>query len=240
MRRATAVLLALLLAGLGYLYVTPARHGAPDFAHVAKPLAGLDRGALPVLMLPKKDLDAGIGVVCCFADRRGGRTSLTVVFDDEDHPWRIVDHAYDRVRWRKFFRIMDVETFDIGAEALEFPGTYAGAQRWDVLVAEHESATVARSAFEERGGRPVVYVDTWNHMFAERNTNPELELVAFADYPVYAGSRSDCEAIFREAWDAEEAGAQGGPSLIQTSPRARPEAGSAVASPSTKAASGTQ
>ena len=67
---------------------------------------------------------------------------------------------------------------------------YAGGQRWDVLLADHLSAVVPIDALEQRDGRPVVYVNTWNHMFSQRDNNPDLELVAtVADALHYAHTR---------------------------------------------------
>ena len=200
---AAAVLVVL---GLAWLRFAPRHFPAPDFARVARPPGEAERRVpLPILMLPRKDLDNGVGVVCVFVDRRRrDRTSLTVVFHDEDHPWTLVDRAYDLFRWSHFRRVMDVETFTYRHEgdearpgAIDFDDVFAGDQRWDVLLAEHLSAVVRLDAFEQRDGRPVIYVNTWNHMFSQRDNNPGLELVTISAYPVYQGDREDCEAIFR-------------------------------------------
>lgn len=176
----------------------------PDFARSAAVFAPDAGVPLPVLQVPRLDLDRGISVAGAFVSRRSAQdVEVTILFEDEAHPIGLLDRVYRAIRWRKHHRVMDIETIHYrgGLAAIDLDDVYAGAQRFDVTVARHENGVFPRAEFELRGGRPVLYVNTWNHLFGPRPTNPDLEQVAVADYPVYAGSRADCEALFEAVYE---------------------------------------
>lgn len=189
-------------------WLSAVREGLPDFETRATRLeaAGVP---LPVLMLDAANVVAGNDLAAVFVDRsQADRTTLTLVFVDEDHPIWGLDQAYDQVRWRSLHREADVEGLEIihgsaTPAAIRFSTTYGGAQTFGVWVPRHLSETVAWEQIEtSEDGRPRVYVTTWNHMMSERDTNPDRAKVEAADYPVYAGSRADVEALFQAVWQA--------------------------------------
>lgn len=185
---ATGLLLA---AVLGLLYVGPCTYPEPDFAATANPADPAERARLPIFVTPASDRENAIAAVFVAPDGQ-----VNVVWRDEDHPWRIIDHAYDLIRWHRFGRVMDVERFDLEVDAIEFGSTYAREQTWDVFIARHYGERILLEAFEKRRGRPVLYVTTWNHMLAEGDANPGMEKVEDGDYPVYRGTRAEVEAMF--------------------------------------------
>ena len=182
---------------------------------------------LPVFRTPIQDDDCPILAV--FVEYDGGdRAALHVVTADEDHPLPLVDQLYDAHRWfglvapsRRFpfvriapaasggyRRIADIETVELvlggsggqRLEAIRFPGTYSREQGWNVLLARHHSATIPAREFDFEGARPVLHVNTWNHLFGERSTNPGARHRLVRDYPVRRGTRAELQALYDGVW----------------------------------------
>ena len=200
---------------------------SPDFA---RSCARADTGSLPfplpVFRVPTADDDCPILAV--FVDLKGSAAAeLHVVTADEDHPIPVVDQLYDAQRWfglvepartfpfvrrsrgrAGYRRIADVETFVVELDtapleppkAIRFPGTYSGNQRWGVLLARHLSATIPWEHFDLEDGRPVLHVNTWNHLFSNEGTNGCERHRLVTDYPVYLGSRGDVQRQFDTVW----------------------------------------
>src|SRR5437764_12203721 len=147
-RRALVVLLALALGVL----VAPSFCPRLDLAAVAAPAGPAEaRLPAPIFVYPRVDDERGSGVVALFWNVGHDAAEVTVVFGDEDHPSLAVDRGYKLFRWRRWRRLMDVETFDYGGLPREgpavpatilFPDVFAGDQRWDVLAARHLGAAL--------------------------------------------------------------------------------------------------
>ncbi len=200
----SVILLTVLTSG----FLTSCK-SAPNFREVAKrPPKGFTVKALPVFMIPEVDIKNGNDIVSVFIYREDSKTlSVTVVFQDEDHPSWITDRLYDIYRRFKYKRKMDVETFKLLFAdksdmisalpvSISFPGTYSESQVFFTRNVKHYSKTVTLDRFTMIGERPVIYVNTWNHLFSEKNNNLDLKLVTRKDYPVYWGSRQDVEALY--------------------------------------------
>jgi hypothetical protein len=104
------------------------------------------------------------------------RVECNIVFKDEDAP--IGDKIYDQYRKDKYGRIADIETvvayYSGGRLAqLEFPETYSGDQTFFITFPKHQSKTI------DNPGQ-TVYINTWDHLFAESDTNPALEKYTWA------------------------------------------------------------
>lgn len=213
---------------LAVLVLGPPLHcPSPDFG---RSCTRVDPAALPfplpVFRIPLVDDDCPILAV--FVTLEGpSAAELHVVTADEDHPLPIVDQLYDAQRWfglverssrfpfvRRargrggYRRVADVETVGVELDptwpgspaAIRFPGTYSGDQRWDVLLARHHSAEIPWDQFDLEDGRPVLYVNTWNHLFSNDPNNGCLDHRLVADYPVYQGSRADVQRHFDAVW----------------------------------------
>jgi len=99
------------------------------------------------------------------------RVELNIVFKDEYAP--VGDKIYEQYRKDKNGRIADIETivayYSGGHLAqLEFPDTYSGSQTFFIAVPQHQSKTLDNPS-------QTVYINTWDHLFAESDTNPALE-----------------------------------------------------------------
>jgi len=70
-----------------------------------------------------------------------------------------------------------------------------------VLAALHYTALVPGTEFETTpDGRPIIYVNTWNHMMSEVDNNPNMPKTDWADYPVYSGNSGQVQALFEAVW----------------------------------------
>ena len=180
----------------------------PNFQKTAKKIpTGFSVKALPIFILPEADIKNSIKAV--FLDNSEKNVlSITVVFADEDHPSAFTDFIYDIYRRFKYKRTEDVETFyyyyakqsDIkkgSPQKIVFPTTYSGNQPFFTKDVKHYSRTVQFSAFTLKENRPLIFINTWNHLFSENNNNRDLKLMTIETYPVFIGSRADVEKLYR-------------------------------------------
>lgn len=164
----------------------------------------------PVFSLPEDDIAAGNGIEAVWVNKTKEEGffvfEVTVVFSDEDHPAGLTDEFYDFYRRMKYHRVHDVETFrmyfDINSIVLseiDFADVYSAEQRFKQKKVQHFSETVPATAFEytNTGAHPVIYINTWNHMFSEKRNNPELKERLIADYLQLSGTRAEVEQLFR-------------------------------------------
>lgn len=184
----------------------------PDFASQARTFDPARAGVtLPIVELPSVDRTGKNGLRAVFADTsEAGKVHVHLVFADEDSPGRgkLLDRTYDAFRWFRYRRVMDVETLTFELDrtgkykAVEFHGTFSGEQTWQANPPEHKTATIPYSEFRTQNGRPVVVVNTWNHLLSNTNTNPNLAMVQASNYPVYAATRAQLKAMFERTWSS--------------------------------------
>jgi hypothetical protein len=185
-------------------------------------------GKLPIIAVPRVDLEGDNGIKQVFMAEYDGGVELTIIFDDEDRPHPLSDLIYDLIRQPLFGRSEDIESIFINgtpsgdaAESIDFPGTYADGATWQAVAPLHGHATVPIAKFESRpcweaGQCPVVWTNTWSHLFGETNANPGMDMVFYSpahaadalkslqsltalpedEYPVYHGSRADVDSKF--------------------------------------------
>ncbi|MDP6956653.1 MAG: hypothetical protein QF599_11830, partial [Planctomycetota bacterium] len=177
-----------------------------------RPLGPRAQGiVLPIFAVPVLDRRQGNELLALFVELEGPRASLTAVWTDEDIQIPLLDALYDWHRWGKWHRVADVESFSYafpsapgGGRAtpseIIFPGAYSAQQTWDVLPAEHQVAHLPAEDFLWLDGRPVIFVNTWNHLLSNENNNPHLALEFVADYPVYAGSRAEVQKLYEAVY----------------------------------------
>ena len=191
----------------------------PNFKRTGRPLAAAEqRVSLPVFAVPTVDGRQGNQLLALFVDAsKGDEVTLTAVWADEDIQAPLLDLLYDWQRWGQWHRLADVESFSYrytdftGATgspkpqpaSITFPNTYSGAQTWDVLPADHHGATLAAEEFLWLDGRPVIFVNTWNHLLSNSNNNPQLDLEFVGDYPVYSGSRAEVQALYEAVYQEQ-------------------------------------
>lgn len=208
-RKRTLAVATMMLALLALS--APRQCQSPNFKEIAQPLSKSQQAlVLPLIKLPKRDQQNGVEAL--FVDSSGlhhgkGWVTWTVVFVDEDHPIVGIDQLYDAYRW--FFawkRVADIEVIRARlsapqrVEELEFPGTYAGDQDFSGLFPQHLTKLCPRESLSFEGSRPIVSVQTWNHMFSERDRGQKAGWLTLHEVPCYSGSRQFVEKSFRELW----------------------------------------
>jgi hypothetical protein len=172
---------------------------------------------LPVIALPEQDVEHGNGVSAVAVAWYERGQEITVHFRDEDRPDKCSDMAYDCLRSPLFGRRSDIETFFLLQADGEvfFPGTASGDAAWSAAAPAHLTASIPLDQFQRDGaGRPIVYVNTWNHLFGHKNNNEHMPLVssrpaagsavAVANdgarvplYPVLSASRAEVDRQYR-------------------------------------------
>ena len=101
------------------------------------------------------------------------KVEYNIVFKDEDHPDAIANTVQDNWRELNFGWIEDIETIIIWYEgyamtAFEFPTTYSKDQQFWATHPDGYTETVHNPT-------GVIYINTWNHLFADCDTNPGME-----------------------------------------------------------------
>lgn len=174
-----------------------------------------DKGHLICLAGPAKDFDGDNQCQTVYVAEYEHGTEITFLFLDEDRPNMCQDCLYDTIRRPLFGRTCDIESIVIINDTVEFPGTYAGEQKWDCKMPEHTTQAVELSKFEkttqESGECPIIWSNTWNHLMGEKNNNTDLEITyqhpqkadcakedkSCKDFVVRVGSRTDVDARFK-------------------------------------------
>ena len=169
---------------------------------------------LPVFSLPEQLDCMKNHIEAVFVSRHDDREEISVVFSDESHPNRIIDWLYHGFRHLRYGRTKDIETFVFRyqdktniPDSIEFPGSYSDGQRWNHFFQHHYERVLSMSDFTMSAARPVLYINTWNHLFSNKNTNDDdanpPRMTTISNYPVYRGSRQDAERWFRYRHDVE-------------------------------------
>jgi hypothetical protein len=125
---------------------------------------------------------------------------MSLVFKDEDQPFFLIDAAYDLFRRFKYHRKKDIETVYLHYDTvsgllknIDFGDAYSGDQHFSKGIVKHFHAVISADRIAVEQGRPLLFINTWNHLFSERDTNPDLAKTSYRTYTCLKGSRSDAE-----------------------------------------------
>ena len=193
----------------------------PNFETEAEPLGPAEESiTIPIFRVPYADYANPLKAI--FVDvSNPNETALHLVWKDEDHPIKLFDYAYDADRWWGLFqlstsppffqldfdsdgfhRIADVETISYtSSNEIKFDSTYSGSQKFNTLIAVHHSTILNISDFEiDNNDRPIIYINTWNHMMSNIDNNPRTRKINYIDVPLYKGTRADIQTMFENIW----------------------------------------
>ena len=161
---------------------------------------------LPIIYQPEEDSKKLVAVYC-YIYPNSNSTEVTLVFNGEDHPNRVVDKIYRLFRVLRYHRIEDIETFHLKTnregklQEINFShkgiGTYADKQTYNTPNPKHYVRQILYSEFEWSDDRPHIYVNTWNHLLSENNNNPELSYTIRKNHTLRIGTREKAESDFR-------------------------------------------
>ncbi|MDF1666350.1 MAG: hypothetical protein P1V97_31665 [Planctomycetota bacterium] len=180
----------------------------PDFSAMKSPtLAEFASLQKPIFAVPVEDAENPI-IAVFFGALSQDIVEVSVVFSDEDHPLSLIDVLYDSYRWNfAWKREADVESFHLcfpkghragtSPSSISFPTTFAGVQRFDETLVTHFSAELPYDEFHKEDQRPVIYVQTWNHLYSNRSGGGVSNWKMISDYRELRGTRQDVEKLFR-------------------------------------------
>mmetsp|Transcript_57662 Transcript_57662/g.140825 ORF Transcript_57662/g.140825 Transcript_57662/m.140825 type:complete len:226 (+) Transcript_57662:168-845(+) len=147
-------------------------------------------GFLPVVATPTVDFHGNNQLTTLYVALYENGAEITLLFLDEDRPNQCEDCLYDTIRRPLFGRFSDVESIIVIGKDMVFPGTFSADQTWKTKVPSHNEATVPLDKFERHGdgSEIVIFVNTWNHLLGDSNTNPGEKMTY--QHPQLAGSSS--------------------------------------------------
>ncbi|MDV6235191.1 hypothetical protein CH379_006065 [Leptospira ellisii] len=164
------------------------------------------REELPVFVQPVSDIRDGNGLEAAYCSSRDvdreRRIELSLVFQDERHPSSWKDFLYRIYRKFRYGRNKDVETLRLQISSsgnlskVHLKNVYSGTQKFASDPVEHYDAVLGPERLKSEGKRPVLYVNTWNHMFGETDHNPELEKQTLSEYELRYGTRDDLDGFY--------------------------------------------
>lgn len=130
----------------------------------------------------------------------------SLIFYDEDYPAIITDILYDFYRTFKYKRIYDIESFQIKyvltdndkltkwiSEMVIFNKTYSDQQKFFDKKIKHFSKEISGNEFNKINDRIVIYINTWNHLFSNKDNNPLLSKIVYQDYEIINISRNQLD-----------------------------------------------
>lgn len=161
---------------------------------------------LPIFVQPASDVADGNGLEASYCSSRkmdsGKRIELSLVFQDERHPSFWKDPIYRIYRSFKYGRVKDIESLRLQflesgeLSTIHLKNVYAGDQIFASDPVEHYDAVLKPDQIVREQKRPVLYVNTWNHMFKERDSNPQLPKKTWTRYTIHSGSRDELDAFY--------------------------------------------
>ena len=150
---------------------------------------------------------------------------ISIVWFDEDFPDAFWDGVYDTQRMSSWGRIQDIETFFIcvhktvmetkwlsfiaceiywlGHGWRTIDPAYNNIDTFYYWLAQHMEGRVYEGSFQQTGEHPILWVNTWNHMMGQTDTNPTIPDTShdFWNWTIYWGNRYRTEnEIIGSTW----------------------------------------
>lgn len=155
---------------------------------------------------PETDVKSGneLLAVYCKSEMipQGSELQISLVFRDEIHPNSWKDFFYRIYRRFRYGRTYDIESFRLKLDpngkpvSLELANVYSGDQIFLQDPVEHFDKTLPSSQMKEKNSIPILYSNTWNHMFGEKDNNPDLPKQELPIAGSRFGTRSQLDDYF--------------------------------------------
>lgn len=155
---------------------------------------------------PETDVKSGneLLAVYCKSEMipQGSELQISLVFRDEIHPNSWKDFFYRIYRRLRYGRTYDIESFRLKLDpngkpvSLELANVYSGDQIFLQDPVEHFDKTLSSSQMKEKNSIPILYSNTWNHMFGEKDNNPDLPKQELPIAGTRFGTRSQLDDYF--------------------------------------------
>ncbi|PJZ66310.1 hypothetical protein EHQ27_08470 [Leptospira wolffii] len=155
---------------------------------------------------PETDVKSGneLLAVYCKSEMipQGSELQISLVFRDEIHPNSWKDFFYRIYRRFRYGRTYDIESFRLKLDpngkpvSLELANVYSGDQIFLQDPVEHFDKILSSSQMKEKNSIPILYSNTWNHMFGEKDNNPDLPKQELPIAGTRFGTRSQLDDYF--------------------------------------------
>ncbi|RHX80191.1 surface adhesion protein Lsa23 [Leptospira yasudae] len=162
---------------------------------------------IPLLIQPEHDIEDGNRLEVVYCNQRetpsGKRIELSLVFQDERHPAKWKDVLYRIYRGFKYGRNKDIESFRLQfsktgeLSTVHLKNVYSGEQRFNEDPVQHFDSVLKAEQLRKEEGKPVLFINTWNHMFSEKDQNPELAKKKLQGIELRTGSREELDAFYQ-------------------------------------------
>ncbi len=163
---------------------------------------------LPLFIQPIRDIENGNRLEIIYCSRRetpfGKRIELNLVFQDERHPSVWKDRIYRIYRSFKYGRHKDIETirlqFSKSGElsTVHLKNVYSGKQKFAEDPVYHFDSVLKSEQLMKKNQKNVLFINTWNHMFSEKDSNPELPKKQLDSVELRTGSREELDLFYSE------------------------------------------
>ncbi|PJZ31637.1 surface adhesion protein Lsa23 [Leptospira kmetyi] len=161
---------------------------------------------IPIWIQPSDDVKDGNDLEIIYCNKRetpnGKRIELSLVFRDERHPSFWKDAVYRIYRGFKYGRHKDIESLRLQfsntgeLSTVHLKNVYSGDQKFSQDPVQHFDSVLKADAFSKEEKKPILYINTWNHMFSEKDQNPELSKKKFNNVELRTGSREELDAFY--------------------------------------------
>ncbi|WP_078130533.1 surface adhesion protein Lsa23 [Leptospira alexanderi] len=163
---------------------------------------------LPLFIQPIRDIESGNRLEIIYCSRRetpsGKRIELNLVFQDERHPSVWKDRIYRIYRSFKYGRYKDIETirlqFSKSGElsTVHLKNVYSGKQKFAEDPVYHFDSVLKSEQLMRENQKTILFINTWNHMLSEKDSNPELSKKKLDSVELRTGSREELDLFYSE------------------------------------------
>ncbi|WP_061223866.1 surface adhesion protein Lsa23 [Leptospira weilii] len=163
---------------------------------------------LPLFIQPIRDIENGNRLEIIYCSRRetyfGKRIELNLVFQDERHPSVWKDRIYRIYRSFKYGRYKDIETirlqFSKSGElsTVHLKNVYSGKQKFAEDPVYHFDSVLKSEQLMKENQKNILFINTWNHMLSEKDSNPELPKKQLDSVELRTGSREELDLFYSE------------------------------------------
>ncbi|TGL92537.1 hypothetical protein EHQ76_19840 [Leptospira barantonii] len=181
---------------------SPAKKELPTFSQNLE----CTKEEIPLWIQPADDIEAGNDLEIIYCNQRetpnGKRLELSLVFRDEKHPSFWKDAVYRIYRGFKYGRHKDIESLRLQfsktgeLSTVHLKNVYSGDQIFSQDPVQHFDSVLKADQLTKEEKKPVLYINTWNHMFSEKDQNPKLSKKKLDNVELRTGSREELDAFY--------------------------------------------
>lgn len=161
---------------------------------------------LVLLSQPEADIQDGNELLAVYCKSEiiptGAELQLSLVFRDERHPSGWKDFFYRIYRRIRYGRTFDIESFTLlvdpngKTESIRLQNVYSGKQVFEEDPVLHFDAVLSSRDWETKNSVPLLHINTWNHMFGEKDNNPGVIKQEIPVIGLRSGSRIQLDSYF--------------------------------------------